>query len=415
MGNNCNDCQGSNHQTIRADNKALILRILYRDSPLSRTDLAARTGLSKMTITNQVQELLQQKTIKELPPKKAKKKKDVDGLKSSVPIGRKPVLLGIVPNAYHALGIYIARDHIVVSVFNWSMVMKASYTLSFPETDNPVQFHERMSLCIQKTLEISKISTKELTGIGAAVIGPVNLKSGIIQNPPNFHNLRDLPIKAWLVEDYGLPVFIDNDMNAAALAEHLFGHGKELSNFVYIGVSNGIGAGLIVNGQLFEGTRGYAGEIGHISIVADGPKCACGNNGCLELYVSLSSTIKQVQEEITNGRKSVLTEADTDITWPTIVQAAKTGDILSLEYTKKVCHYLSIGIVNVINMFDPCAIFLGHKLALADEWIVDLIREEVKSHVMICNHKGLVIRFSTFGERAPIVGSVALVFRQFFV
>ena len=222
---------GLNHQAVKTGNKTLVLRKLHEEGPMSRTDLAKSCGLSKMTITNRIQELLLSGDIRET------RETDATGVSSEgtgVPgseaarAGRRPVLLQTVPDARHAVSLYISRDRIEAAVFNWRLEEKASTSEPFPPKDTASGFKQRLLCCMDRVLLESGLSPPSLSGIGVAMIGPLDYQNGILLNPPNFHDLHELPIRGWLEEAYGVPVFVDNDMNASAVAELLFGHGRGL-------------------------------------------------------------------------------------------------------------------------------------------------------------------------------------------
>ncbi len=463
------DKQGANHRTVRADNLSLVQRLLYTDGPLTRMDLAAKTGLSKMTITNLVQNLLGQGIVRELSdtgrcgishdlpesefrglsrelPESDRRNlshalPESDRSVSSpvtdaLPVGRKPLYLDVLPDAHIALGLYIARDMAVASVFNWRMEEKARRTIRLPTSDTLTAFRQRILSCAQSVLKDSGLPASALTGIGAAVIGPIDLKQGIILNPPDFHDLREVPLKEWLEECFGVPVTMDNDMNASALAEKHFGKGRQLSDFLYVGVSNGIGTGIILGGRLYEGARGYAGEIGHTTIAIDGPRCVCGNIGCLELYASIRETVNRVKDGMAKGIPTCLTDSSDksgllnslnpdgvavlqeqrdgqEISWTDIAEAARHEDPLCLSEIRTLCGYLASGLVNAVNTFDPEAIFLGHDIALAGECIPTELAALIRPRVLAIGQKEVQISLSAFGDLSPVFGSVALVFNQF--
>ena len=412
---------GLNHQAVKTGNKTLVLRKLHEEGPMSRTDLAKSCGLSKMTITNRIQELLLSGDIRET------RETDATGVSSEgtgVPgseaarAGRRPVLLQTVPDARHAVSLYISRDRIEAAVFNWRLEEKASTSEPFPPKDTASGFKQRLLCCMDRVLLESGLSPPSLSGIGVAMIGPLDYQNGILLNPPNFHDLHELPIRGWLEEAYGVPVFVDNDMNASAVAELLFGHGRGLRSFLYVGVTNGIGAGIVQDGRLFRGFAGFAGELGHTTISFDGPVCNCGNSGCLELFASIPAMVDAIQASDTayaqdhgmeTGGKA-RSRAPRHRSWTDIAEAERRGDSHTHAVLTSCCQYLGAGLVNAINLFDPQAVFLGHDLALAGDSLLTAILPEVHRRVLAQQHRNIPIAFSVFGHRSPIHGGAALVF-----
>lgn len=405
---------GLNHQAVKTGNKALVLRKLHDDGPMSRTELAKSCGLSKMTITNRIQELLEANDIREMAEDGSPIEEFPDQVANGQAIhseqthgnivprsGRKPILLETVPDARHAVSLYISRDRMEAAVFNWRLQEKASHAEPFPSRDTASGFKKRLFSCVDNVLRKSGLSPSELNGIGVAMIGPLDFQNGILLNPPNFHDLAEIPIRSWLETAYGVPVFVDNDMNASAVAELHFGHGKGLRSFLYVGVTNGIGSGIIQEGRLFRGFAGYAGELGHTTVSFHGPACSCGNTGCLELFASIPAMVAAI-----NGASPDHPERN----WQEIAEAEQRGDPHTHEVLAKCCQYLGTGLVNAINLFDPQAVFLGHELVLAGDGILSAIIPEVRRRVLAQQHRNIPIAFSAFGDRSPIHGGAALVF-----
>ena len=225
--------------------------------------------------------------------------------------------------------------------------------------------------------------------------------------------MKSIPIKQLLEKEFGYEVNVDNDMNASALAEKLYGKAREISSFVYLGVTNGIGAGIITNDLLFAGDMGFSGEIGHTTINYEGPKCACGNTGCLELYASIPEIISQARNSIALGMDSVLRELEV-IEWSDIIKYAETGDKLALNLIDRLCLYISIGLVSLANLFDPKIIYLGHDIALAGNLVTQRLEANLNDKIISSKYKKIPIEISAFGDKAPVVGTTAIVLDRLF-
>jgi predicted NBD/HSP70 family sugar kinase len=421
---------GLNHQAVKAGNKNLVLRKLLEDGPLSRTDLAKASRLSKMTITNHIQELLLSGDIRVIPDAERVPLTGHDAAPEAdakIRSGRRPALLETVPDARHAVSLYVSRDRLEASVFNWKLQEKATHAEPFPNKDTAEQFHARLLRCIDAVISQSDMPVASLSGIGVAMIGPLDYQNGVLLNPPNFHELTEIPIRNWLAEAYGVPVYVENDMNAAAVAELLFGKGKGLRSFLYVGVTNGIGAGIVQDGRLFRGFAGYAGELGHTTVSGEGPVCSCGNTGCLELYASIPAMVAAVNKNLPNQQKRDLvnkqdrndqqsskkernTNTGNPLSWQEIAAAEQHG-ISSVHESLSACfRYLGTGLVTAVNLFDPQAIFLGHDVALAGERILSDLVPDVHRRVLAKQHQQIPISLSAFGHRAALHGGAALVF-----
>jgi len=270
----------SNLTTIKSSNRSLILKVLNSLGQASRAELSRVTGLTKTSITNIVGDLIASGIVCE-----------TGSLDSSS--GRKPILLELVENALYAIGIYISRDFVYTNLVNLKgeIIKERKYDFALTETQDT--FVSAICENVKRILSESGVETSRILGIGVASIGPLDIHRGVILDPPNFRGLKSIPIVQALKEKFKFNVFLDNDMNASAIAEKILGSAKKASNFVYVGVTNGIGSGIVINNQIFRGSSGFAGEIGHTTIDIHGERCACGNLGCLELYASTTTKKKK--------------------------------------------------------------------------------------------------------------------------
>ena len=178
-----------------------------------------------------------------------------------------------------------------------------------------------------------------------------------------------------------------------------------------------MGAGIIINGQLYRRQSGFAGEIGHTTVDLSGVKCPCGNYGCLELYVSIPRIIEQVKTALLAETKSILRNICPDInrvTWPMIIKGALQGDGLALNIIDKISFYLSTGLTNILNTFDPQAVFLGNELSIAGSLLVDRLKAKVSQRMFAENFRKMDIRISKFARESPVVGAAAIVLEKFY-
>ncbi len=389
-----------NQSTVKANNRSLILKAVNAFGEISRADLARLTGLTKTSVTKIVKSLIKKGILVETGIQKSQ-------------FGRKPILLKINNNSYFSIGLYISRDFIYTNAANLGgqLIYKEKRSLSKHLSMKNLKSHIKSS--IDNILAHEKLPKDKVLGIGVASIGPLDLANGIILNPPNFKGLKSIPVVDFLQNEYGLPAVLDNDMNAAALAEKLFGHAKECKDFIYVGVTNGIGAGIVLDNSLFRGHNGFAGEIGHISIDMNGEKCACGNTGCLELYANIPGIVEKIQISTELGYHSSLTGQDR-ITWESIVHAANENDSLAAGSVEKLAYYLSIGLVSLINSFDPEIIFLGHEIALAKDIILHPLQQFINQSYLSRYSKKIKLTISKFGQNAPNIGAPSLVLNNFF-
>lgn len=358
-----------NQADVKQKNKNLLLKLIIANAPISRIELAKLTGLTKMTVTNLVTELIEESLIEEA------------GLTTQTSLGRKPIGLEIRKNAAVILGIYIARG--VVHTFAGDL----SGDILFISRR---EFHQATNQSLLNTIAelmdatIQEVSGHRIIGMGISSVGPLDVKRGVILNPPNFYAVHDLDLVFFLKDRYATEVYLDNDMNTAALAEKYYGKARKLKNFIYMGVTNGIGAGIIIGNKLYAGDQGFSGEVGHITVNLDGPKCSCGNNGCLELYATLPHNFREIP----------------------LQQQNKKIDEIS--------RYLAAGIVTLINLFDPEEVFLGHDIAMNGEYASSVLNQLVKGRYLSSENKEVRVAASEFLDKSPVKGAIALCTERYF-
>ena len=221
---------------------------------------------------------------------------------------------------------------------------------------------------------VSGVEWSSLAGIGVSVAGATDPRTGTVHNAPNLPGWNGYSPKRALEERFALPASVANDANLAALAEHHYGAGRGHDNMVYITVSTGIGGGLVFDGRLYTGARGFAGEIGHITIDPKGPKCSCGNRGCLEVLASGTAMARIARERLASGEKSILTEwteGDLDrIRAQMVADAAVDGDSTARAIVSQVSRTLGVGIVTILHALDPGIIVIGGGMSLSLELLL---------------------------------------------
>lgn len=259
---------------------------------------------------------------------------------------------------------------------------------------------------IDLLINTSGKSIEGIKSIGIGSPGPLDSDKGIIITTPNlpFRNFNLVnPIK----DKFGVPVYLDNDGNVAAMGEFLYGEGKNTKNMIYVTVSTGIGGGAVLNGRMYRGSTGNALEIGHITILPDGPLCNCGNKGCLEALASGTAITRQAVDAIKNGVISSLSKYKKVTTFE-VFKEAEAGDKLSKEIIELSLNYLGIGIANIITAFDPEIIILGGGVIKAGEIVIDSINKVVEKRCFKNMASSCSIVTAKLGSDAGVMGAVAL-------
>ena len=252
--------------------------------------------------------------------------------------------------------------------------------------------------------EVADVSVHRV-GVGCA--GPVDLKAGIVFNPPNLPGWLRVPLIDHLHEALALPAVLENDANAAALGEFRYGAGKGARSIVYLTVSTGIGGGIILEGKIWHGLKDSAGEIGHMTVCPDGPLCGCGNRGCLEAMASGTSIARRAREAIAAGRQTGLSEIPA-LTSADVVRLAQAGDVVAREVWDSAVTYLGIGVAAVITILAPERIVIGGGVTRAGDFLFDSLREHVRQRVKLVPVEFVPILPAALGPDGGILGAAAV-------
>ncbi len=259
--------------------------------------------------------------------------------------------------------------------------------------------------------EVERAGQGPLEAIGVAAPGPVERRTGVLRNPPNLPGWRDVPLAQVLEEAFGVPVRVENDANAAALAEHRFGAGRGCQDMVYLTMSTGVGGGVISDGRLVHGANGFAGELGHIPIVRNGRRCHCRLRGCLEAYVGGQAWSNQLRRHVpTSSRIFEWVEGDRSRIGPEmLLAAAREGDPFATEELSRWLDHLALGIVPLVMAFDPERIVLGTIAVAAGEALCfEPLRERVAARIWGEQAERLAIVPSLLGEALPEQAALAV-------
>lgn len=254
----------------------------------------------------------------------------------------------------------------------------------------------------------------QLRGVVVAAPGPLNSETGVVYDAPNL-KWREVPLREMLQETLQVPVWIDNDGNLAALGEYTYGYPQEYRMLLYLTVSTGIGGGIIINGEIYRGIDGGAGEFGHMTIVPDGPVCGCGNRGCLEALASGTAVARAAREEVSRGRMVALREAVRGCTEKIdarlVAELAAAGDGEAVRLMEEAMDYLGIGVANLVNLFNPQAIVIGGGMS-GYKGLFPRVERTVKERSYSSLSRNLKILPARLGSEAGLMGCLALAGRK---
>lgn len=391
---------------VRASNRAGVLEAIRLNPGISRAEITSITGLTQAAISNIVGELLAMGLVLEAGRVTSRG-------------GRPRVRLVINPDACYVVGVDLARTHIRAAVIDLTGSVKHSLTVASSLRRPHDITSARLLALLHQLLDEFGPRRTQIVGIGIGAPGPLSAREGVILAPPNFTGWRNVPLKQIVEDRFHLPVWIENDARACALAEGWFGHGRTFEQFVYIGVGTGVGAGMMLNGLLYRGANDLAGELGHVTVEMCGPRCNCGNYGCLELYISAIALVAAALEALERGEPSLIRDlapaGAEDVDIAVIAEAARRSDPLAARLINQVIRYLGAAVVNVINLYNPEAVFLGREVVqAAGDLLLEPIRALVAERTFSVAAQQAQVLAATLGEDEPLIGAACLVLEGLF-
>lgn len=343
---------GINQDNAQQMNRELVLRFLRKNGVCSRIELAKLTNLNPATITNIINDFQRIGIVAETGTINEGK-------------GRSAIGLSLNASKYSVIGIRLARYCMLVGAFDicGQEIWTEEYT--FDPSMTPQDVLHLMKESVHKA--INEWAGREVTAIGCVVPGPFIRKEGRVALMTGFLGWQNINIQEELEKEFQLPVYMEHDANAGAIA-YYWKYGAELKqSLVYLAVGQGVGAGIIDDGNLLTGCLGVAGEIGHMSIDYNGRYCECGSRGCLEAYCSSLAFIREVKKKVHDGNYSIV---KADSTFDEIRQAVQCGDRLAVDEYRKACDCLAAGVVNVINILNPETIIIDDEMVSVEPEIL---------------------------------------------
>jgi glucokinase len=274
----------------------------------------------------------------------------------------------------------------------------------------------RIASAVKQITAATSTALSQTCGISIAAAGAIDSKRGTVAQSPNLPGWRDVPLRGIIQERLGSRTWLINDANAAALGEHNLGAGRRVNNLIYLTVGTGIGGAIIIEGRLYTGACGSAGEIGHMTIDTNGPRCECGNVGCLETLASGKAIAREAIRRISSGEKSSLTELTdgkiADITAREVAIAARQGDPLAGSIINNAAAYLGVGMVNLVNIFNPEMIIVGGGVASMGDLLLEPARQVVKERAFPVSAAAVRIVTTELGNDAGLLGAAHFAFKQ---
>jgi N-acetylglucosamine repressor len=378
-------------ELMRSLNRAAILNALRTGAPISRAGLADLTGLTRPTVSDIVAELIDQGWVRE----------ELAAVEETRRAGRRPISLQFNPKAGYAVGVDIGvtRIRTVLTDAAGAVLARASEPVGDPSGPGSVSPTAVIGSVVRTVRQVvTGIDPQRVAGVGVGMHGLVERAAGLSRFAPHF-GWRSIPLGAALRERLPFPVTVDNDVRAMALGQSWFGAGQGAESLVCINVGAGIGSGIVIRGRLWHGSREGAGEVGHTTVVEDGPPCECGNTGCLEAVASGTAIAREAG--LPDGRA--------------VYEAALAGQAAARRILARAGRHLGTAVANLVNVLNPEVVTLGGAVMEAGDLIFGPLLETARKRALPSLTDGLRIVPVSFGAEAGAIGAATLVLEQLFL
>jgi glucokinase-like ROK family protein len=391
--------QTADQESIRKVNTSIILNVLRLHAPVSRAELAAKTKLNRSTVSNIINALIDEGLVLELDTMESK-------------IGRPGIALALKPEAGAVVGVEIGVGFISVILTDFVANILWRKWIEISPSKAQIEIISEAEKLIDQALSVAQEKNLRLLGIGLGVPGLVNTRKGELLFAPNL-GWQNVPLRLMWNQRFHFPLYVENEANLAALGEYYFGVGREVDNLIYLSSGVGLGGGLIINGKLFKGGFGLAGEIGHIQRDPAGEMCGCGRRGCWETQVGPRAVLQRVRRAIEADPDNALTKyvnGDLDkLTFNQVVDCALQGDQLCRSALEEVGKNLGTGIADLANIFNPEMVVIGGAFSYGREILLPVLEDTLSTETLPAVKKDLRVIFSEHGADACVLGAIAVV------
>ncbi|MBO7289793.1 MAG: ROK family transcriptional regulator [Clostridia bacterium] len=369
-------------------NIALILNLIREKGIVSRIDIAKETGLTAATVTNLTAELIDNNLVEEFST----------GLSTG---GRKPILLKINSSEFCIASASVTTDKVEFAVYDFCAKIIFYKHKSIEKSASPM---ECIDFILKSFDEFKKSNSTRVIGMGVGIHGVVDSEAGVSVYAPNL-NWHNVNIKELIEEKISIPVMVANDVRLMAMAEMWFGNSKNADDFAFLYVGKGVGGAIVIDKKLFRGANDAAGEIGHSVIDPEGPLCECGKKGCLQAFTSEDAMLKNMKANLSKTK-----HLNENSTCHDIIDAyLNYSDEAAVLTVEKEIKYLSIGISNIINIFNPSLIVLSSDIKDFDIAVMNRISGEIKKSFGGVFMQNTNLCYSSLGTRVLLNGATALV------
>jgi predicted NBD/HSP70 family sugar kinase len=388
---------------IRSINQSILLNLIRSQAPISRPQLAALSGLSQVTVIKITNNLIDRQLILE------KEYAESTG-------GRRAGLLEINPEGGFVVGLMTQPASLTAVILNLNSDLIYSQQWDITLRSNYPQAIDLVAQCVEELFCDSGIPREKIIGVGLGMSGLIDAEGGCCIDSWMM-NWQNVEIGRPLEERLGIPVFLDNDVNCLAIYEKLFGQGQPYHHFLVVAIGQGVGLGIVINGDLYRGAFGGAGEFGHTAVTTEGRLCECGNHGCLETYISDAGIVKNYLEYVYATTYS-LEKGMQEPTIFEVVERARNGDEAAMAAFQRAGILLGVSLANLVNIFNPECVMLSGPDAdasfLADGLLLEPMHQAFKQHLFSQIGKDLHFIVERRGFESWARGAGSLVLRHFF-
>lgn len=375
--------------SLRLRNRLQVLKTVQERPSVSRVEISRLTGLSRTTVSSLVAELLAESLLVELPERANAGTSVVGG-------GRPPISLALHPDIGAVVGVHLRHDGVRVVLTDLNATILAEDKLD-SEVGTPEDSLSYAAGTARRLLAEAGVAQGKAVAMGVAVSAPVELGSHSLSLPSVMRGWDDIDIADVLHGLTGLPTFVGNDANLGAIAEWRFGAGRGVDDLVYVMLSDGVGAGMVLGGRLYEGASGAAGELGHVTVAVDGHICRCGNRGCLETVAGSRALVDALSHS--RGPGTGLSD---------VLSLAASEDPGACRAINDAGRAVGHALAGIVTMLDPRMVVIGGKVAAAGTLLVDGIRDVLARSLPPVTNRGLRVVAGQLGERAEVLGATAI-------
>jgi glucokinase-like ROK family protein len=384
-----------NYPVKNFNKRASLDLIRFTPGGISRAEVARQIGLTRAAISSIANDLIADGLVREIE----------NGPASG---GRRPILLEFNPKRGYVIGVDMGASHLALVLADFSAQVVFELERSFDIKQGPEAGLRQVDECLRAALRHFNLSIEDILAIGLGVPGPVSAKTGMIRNPSVMPGWEGYPIHAKLVELWACPVSVDDDAGLGAIGEWAYGAGRGERYLTYIKVGSGIGAGLLLEGRIYRGQAGRAGEIGHITVRENGPLCSCGNYGCLEALAGGEAIARKARAAVQAGRRSQLGSISPleNISAEDVAAAARLGDLVAQRIMTEAGVYLGIAVAGLVNILNPGMVVIGGGVAQVGDLLLEPVRQSVRERSLRSAAQAVRITSAVLGRRSTSMGAV---------